>query len=134
MSGKMKGISKQFLKQYTNLLYMTPNKVTAKDIASLFRGTYGLTIELWAEMDVLELILPNQNSVDFEPVDIAFKDPSDAAFVKNRGISTIYSINICLDDILEVTPYFEQLVAKYSGFVCADSEDFLPIYAGSSRK
>ncbi len=132
MSGKKKGLPKQFTKQYMDLLFMTPNKITAKDIASLFGGTYGLTIELWAEMDVLELILPNQNSIDFEPVDISFKDPSDAAFVKNRGISTIYSINLCRDDIPEATPYFEQLVNKYSGFVCADTEDFSPVYAGST--
>ncbi len=133
MSGKKKGLPKQFAKQYTDLLYMTPNKITAKDIAALFGGTYGLTIELWAEMDVLELVLPNQNSMDFEPVDIAFKDPSDASFVKNRGIATIYSINLCQEDIPEAIPYLEQLVDKYSGFVCADSEDFTPVYAGSSK-
>ncbi len=134
MSGKKKGLPKQFTKQYADLLYMTPSKITAKDIAAVFGGTYGLTIELWAEMDVLELTLPNQNSVDFEPVDISFKDPSDAAFVKNRGISSIYYINLCQDDLPEVIPYFEQLVNQHSGFVCADSEDFTPIYAGSSKR
>lgn len=134
MSGKKKEHPKQVTKQYIDLLYMTPSKITAKDIAALFGKTYGLTVELWAEMDVLELILPNQNSIDFEPVDMVLKDPSDAAFVKNRGISAIYSINLCQDDIPEVTPYFEQLVDKYSGFVCADSEDFTPVYAGSSKR
>lgn len=134
MSGKKKGLPKQFTKQYTDLLYMTPSKITAKDIAELFGGTYGLTIELWAEMDVLELTLPNQNSIDFEPLDISFKNPSDAAFAKNRGISTIYYITLCQEDIPEVIPYFEQLVSQFSGFVCADSEDFTPVYAGSSNK
>jgi hypothetical protein len=134
MSGKKKGLPKQFTKQYMDLLYMTPNKITTKDIAAIFGGTYGLSIELWAEMDVLELILPNQNSIDFEPVDIAFKDPSDAAFVKNRGIASIYAINLNQDDMQEAIPYFEQLVNKYSGFICADSEDFTPVYVGNSKR
>lgn len=134
MSEKKKGLPKQSVKQYVDLLYMTPSKITAKDIASLFGETFGLTIELWAEMDVLELILPNQNSVDFEPADITFKNSSDAAFVKNRGISTIYYISLCQEDIPEVIPYFEQLVNQFSGFVCADSEDFTPVYAGSSKR
>ncbi len=134
MSGKKKGLPKQFTKQYIDLLYMTPGKITVKDIANLYGGTYGLTLELWEEMDVLELTLPNQNSVDFEPVDIDFKDPSDAAFVKNRGIQTIYAINLNKEDIPEATPYFEQLVEKYSGFVCEDSEDFTPVYVGSSKR
>jgi hypothetical protein len=134
MSDKKKGLSQKVMKQYIDLLYMTPLSVTAKDIATLFENTYGLTVELWAEMDVMELILPNQNSVDIESIDADLKNPSDVSFIRNRGIKTIFAINLCKDDLSEATPYFDQLVAKYSGFVCADSEDFTPVYAGSSTR
>lgn len=134
MSSKKKGLSQKVMKQYIDLLYMTPLSITAKDIAALFGSTYGLTVELWAEMDVLELILPNQNSIDIESIDAVLQNPSDVAFMKNRGIKTIFAINLCKDDLPEATPYFDQLVAKYSGFVCADSEDFTPVYAGSSNR
>jgi hypothetical protein len=38
------------------------------------------------------------------------------------------------EDLPAVTEYFNQLVDKFSGFVCADSDDFTPVYAGSSKR
>jgi hypothetical protein len=134
MADKKKGLAAKAPKKYIDLLYMTPNQIHAKDIAGLFTSTKGLTIELWEEMNVLEFNLPGGNSVDFEAIDPNFKDPSDAAFVKNRGIRTIFAINLSEEDLPTMTDYFKQLVDKFSGFVCADSEDFTPVYAGSTKR
>lgn len=120
--------------KYMDLLYMTPSEVTAKDIAEVFHDMKGVTVQLWEEMNVLELELAGQNSIDFEPLDPAFKDPSDAAFVKNRSIKTIFAINLCEADLKNAAPYFDQIVGRYSGFVCADSGDFNPVYAGTSKR
>ncbi|MDF2545076.1 MAG: hypothetical protein K0S47_4794, partial [Herbinix sp.] len=76
------------------LLYMTPSEIRAKDIADLLQDAKGITVELWEEMNVLELELSNQNSVDFEPLDTHFSNPSDAAFIKNRGIMTIFAVSV----------------------------------------
>lgn len=134
MADKKKSFSQKESKQYIDLLYMTPEKITAKDIAGLFQGINGLTVELWSEMNVMELVLSNDDSIDFEPVDVDFKNPSDAAFVKNRSIQTIFALQLCDADLPAVTPYFEKLVTNFSGFVCADSEDFSPVYAGTSKR
>jgi hypothetical protein len=134
MADKKKGFPLKVTKKYIDLLYMTSNVVSAKDIADLFITGTSLTIELWEEMNVLEFVLPNQNTVDFEAIDPNFKDPSDLAFVKNRGIQTIFAINLCEEDLPTMTEYFNQLVEQFTGFVCADSEDFTPVYAGSSKK
>lgn len=122
------------VKNYIDLLFMTPSEVTAKDIAALLQNSKGITLQLWEEMNVLELELPNGNSVDFESLDPGFKDPSDAAFVKNRNIRTIFAMNLCDSDLMTVTPYFDLIVEKFSGFVCADSADFTPVYSGSSKR
>jgi hypothetical protein len=134
MANKKPNSIQKDIKKYIDLLYMTPSNVTAKDIAALLQDTSGLKIELWEEMNVLELELSNQNSIDFEPLEVSFKDPSDASFVKNRDIKTIFAINLCEDDLNIVTAYFEQIIDKFSGFLCADSEDFTPVYVGSSKK
>lgn len=120
--------------KYIDLFYMTPGDVTAKAIADALGDTAGLTVELWSEMNILELELSTGNTVDFEPVNTGFKDPSDAAFIKNRGIKTIFAINLSEADLPLITPVFEKIVSKYSGFFCADSADFMPVYAGSSKK
>lgn len=134
MADKKKSVSVKVEKKSIDLLYMTPQRIEAKDIADLFRDNRELTVELWAEMNVVELVLINQNSLDFEAIDADFTAPSDAAFVKNREIKTVYAINLYEEDLPVATPYFEKLVVKYSGFVCADSEDFTPVYAGSSKR
>ncbi len=134
MADKKKGFPTKATKKYIDLFYMTPNVIRAKDIADLFTFGTGLAVELWEEFNVLELILPNQNSIDFEGIDPNFKDPSDLSFIKNRSIKTIFSINLSEEDLAVVTTYFNQLVDKFSGFVCADSDDFTPVYAGSSKR
>jgi len=118
---------------YIDMLYMTPEEVTAKDIKTLLENESSLDFELWEEMNVLELILPNKNSIDFDPLEVNFKDPSDASFVKNRRIKTIFAINVAETDLPTVIPYFEQIVNKFTGFLCADTEDFNPVYVGTSK-
>jgi len=119
-------------KNYIDLLYMTPSTITAKDIADFLKDSEGIIIELWEAMNVLEIELSNGSSIDFEPLQTTFKDPSDAAYIKNRNIKTIFALQLCEDDFQIVTPYLESLAAQFSGFVCADSENFQPIYIGKA--
>jgi hypothetical protein len=116
------------------LLYMTPSEIRAKDIADLLQDAKGITVELWEEMNVLELELSNQNSVDFEPLDTHFSNPSDAAFIKNRGIMTIFAVSVREEDFQELKAIFEVVVLQYNGFLCSDTEDFQPVHVGTSTK
>ena len=134
MAGKNKKVPQKEVKSYVDLLYMTPFEITAKDISTQLNNTPGINIELWEDMNIIELELSNQNTVDFEPLAVSFKDPSDAAFVKNRNIQTIFAIHLCEEDLSTVNSLFETIVGEYSGFLCADTGDFLPVYVGSSSK
>lgn len=131
---KQKPNNSKPVKSYLDLLYMTPNEVTAKELAGLLKCMEKATIELWDEMNVLEIEFPNQNTVDFEPVEVEFKDPSDAAFVKNRNIRTIFAINLAEEDLETVKNLFETIISRYAGFLCTDSADFQPVLAGSAAK
>lgn len=133
MSGKSRNHTEKAVKEYIDLLYMSSNELNAKDISLLLQDSPGMRIELWEEMNILELELSNQNSVDFEPLSISFKSPSDAAFVRNRNIKTIFAINLCETDLAIVVSIIEKIISKYSGFLCADSQDFMPVYAGSTK-
>lgn len=134
MADKKKTHEKKEIINYLDLLYMTPTEVTARELADLLQDQLGMTVELWEAMNVLELILSNQNSVDFEPLPADFKDPSDAAFIKNRNIRTIFAINLSETDLSNVSSCFEPIIDKFGGFLCADSTDFTPVYVGSSKK
>ena len=133
MASKSKTSDQKAVINYLNLFYMTPNEVCAKEIADLFRATEGLVVELWDALNVLELELSNQNSIDFEPLEASFQDPSDSSFIKNRHIKTIFGITLCDTDLPSAIPYFEQIVTKFGGFVCTDSDNFNPFHAGSAK-
>lgn len=134
MAIKSKTTTKKEVENYLELFYMTPSTVNAKDIVDLLQSDSKLKLQLWEEMNVLELELPGESFVDFEPVEPIFKDPSDSAFVKNRNISTIFAININESALQSAIPYFEQIIEHFGGFVCSDSADFQPVYAGSSNR
>ena len=134
MAKNNKKMIKKEIKNYIDLLYMTPSQINVKELATLLQENQGITVEVWEEMNVIEVELGNENSVDFELIDKDFKEPSDVSFVRNRNIQTIFAINMCEEDLDMVSEYFEAIVAKYNGFLCADSEDFYPVYAGSSKK
>jgi predicted aminopeptidase len=121
---------KKEVKEYIDLLYMTPEEVRAKDIALILQDRKDIAAQLWEEMNILELELQSGNSVDFEPLEASFKAPSDAAFIKKHDIKTVFAINLCEADLSAVTSYFNKIIEKYSGFLCADSADFTPVYAG----
>lgn len=125
--------SNKSVKQYLDLYYMTPSEVQAKDIAALLSDTRNITVELWSEMNVLELELVNRNTVDFEPLSVDFKDPSDKAFVKNRNIRTIFGINLAEEDLHTVKNLFKPIIDQFSGFLCTDSIDFQPVHVGSAE-
>ncbi|MGB4660852.1 MAG: hypothetical protein WBI07_16905 [Mobilitalea sp.] len=129
-----KKINPQETKTFIDILYMTPSEIRAKDIAELLQNVEGVKVELWNEMNVLEIGLANDNSVDMEPLDIDFKDPSDISFIRNREIKTIFALTLNDDDLDAVETLFEKIVDKYSGFLCADTADFYPVYVGTTKK
>lgn len=134
MAKKNKGPFKKEVKHYVDLLYMTPLEVHSKDLSLLFGKNTDIEVQLWEEFHVLELELPTKNTVDLENIEVQFKDPSDASFVKNRNIKTIYAIHLCEEDLETFVNYFEPIIEQYQGFLCADSDDFNPVYLGSTKR
>lgn len=128
---KQSNHSKESTTHYIDLLYMSPREVKAKDIANLLNTNENITVELWDEMNVLEIELSNEHSVDFEPLDIHFKDPSDAAFIKNQSIHTVFAVSLVKEDLDLIHSFFESIIGQFSGFLCADNNDFHPVYVGS---
>jgi hypothetical protein len=61
-------------------------------------------------------------------MDTNFKDSSDAAFVKNREIKTIFAVTIDDGALKETKAIMKLIIQDLGGFLCADSVDFNPIY------
>lgn len=121
--------SKMKEKVITDYFYMSPNLMTAKMIEDIIKSEKGIQVDLWEEMNILQIEFSNKLTVDFEPMNNEFKDSSDAAFIKNRNVKTIFAVTID-DGAFEILkPLLRLIITEFDGFLCADSVDFKPIYA-----
>jgi hypothetical protein len=136
MIEKLKGgrMAKKIIKNHITLLYMTSKEIKAKELSQILKKREKLVVELWEDMNVLEVELLNKNTVDFEAVRTDFKDPLDLEFVKSRNVHTIFAVTLCEEDLEEIKLYFYDIVGAYGGFICADSDDFKPFYVEKNEE
>jgi hypothetical protein len=106
--------------------YMSPMEVNASMIAELSREVNFGETELWDELNILEIVLSDKGSVDFEPQRYDFQDEEDLAFVNDRGIKTIFAITFSKCSLEDFRPFAQNLLNKWEGVFCADTLDFNP--------
>ncbi len=111
----------------TDWFYMSAAEVHAKTISDLLKANGYNEVELWEEMNILQIETPGNKCIDFEPVTYMWKDPADAAFIKERNVKTIFAVTV--EESLEsFQPVLKLILSEWGGFFCADSSDFKPIY------
>jgi hypothetical protein len=81
-------------------------------------------------MNILQIELSNKVTIDFELMDLNFKDPSDMEFINSQNIHTIFAVYITsgiLED--EFKKILKVILNRWEGFLCADSQEFQPSYS-----
>jgi hypothetical protein len=117
---------KEKVQMITDWFYMSAADVNAKEISDLLKVNGYNQIELWEEMNVLQIETNGHKSIDFEPVTYQWKDSADAAFIKNHNIKTIFAVTV--EELESFQPVIKLILNKWGGFFCADSPDFKPSY------
>lgn len=125
MSGNVQKNSKTQI--ITDWFYMSAADVHAKEISDLLKANGYNEVELWEEMNILQIETPGNKCIDFEPVTYRWKDPADAAFIKERNIKTIFAVTV-EESLDSFQPLLKLILNEWGGFLCADSPDFKPLY------
>lgn len=115
------------------LIYMSPNELNARTINDYFMETGKVEVDLWDKLNILQLELPNKNTVEFEPLE-PFTEDSDLEFLKIREVKTIFALTIEEEDFNEYQELLKGLLEKLGGFICTDTDDFMPIYEAADLK
>lgn len=113
-------------KELVELFFMATEQVSVKQLSGLITDQ-SITVELWDELNIMELELSNQNQVDFEMITTGFSEPEDTIFLEKHNIKTIYAVTLEQSDLAIMKPYFAKLVENFGGLVCSDTQDFKPI-------
>lgn len=107
------------------LFYMAQGDVNLSNIYQVLREEKW-SLEYWKEMQVLEIILTSNNTLDLEEVDSSSWSDSDLEFQKRWQIKRVFSVTGCQEDLSEVKDCFEKIMKSLGGFLCSDSDDFQP--------
>ena len=107
-------------------LYMTEKNVTVRDLKEVFDrdDTYG--IEIWEEAGVLEIEMPDGNSVDIEAAEIREKDELTLTFAAENQVKTVFLVTFKPEAYEEAKDVMRTIMEKTGGFFCGDTQDFEP--------
>lgn len=113
------------------LLYMGTKEITVKDLDDVL--VEGLTeeekeaVQTWPQIEVMEITLPSEKVVDVESMNGFMDNEEDLAFMKERGIQTVYALTMEESAVEEFEPMARKWMNAFGGFICSDSDDFMPM-------
>lgn len=106
-------------------LYFCPKEITVRDIYEVFADV--VETEIWEEAGVLELSLGEKSTLDIETAQIHPKDEITQSFAKEQGAKSVFLATFMPEDYSLAEPMMQQMLEKFGGIFCGDTEDFTPI-------
>ena len=118
------------VKQNLELFFFSRQDIGAKTLCDAL-AEEKVSIQCWPAMDILELEYGEAGSVDIEKEPELWKEGEDGAFLRKHGFRTVFALTVP-EGLKEcAVPLFEKLCAACDGVVCPDTDDFMPVFAGS---
>lgn len=119
---------KETPKVFVNFFYMTPEDANSRNIVDCIQEMNGLDIEIWEDVEVIEIGLSMKQTIDIIKQDAdSFGDDNDQKFLADHGIKSVFSIEVEQQNVSVLKEVFSKVKEHYKGFVCSDSDDFMPI-------
>ena len=105
-------------------LYFCQQEVTVKTICEIFNESS--TAEVWEEAGVLEISLGEKGSFDLEATQIHPKDEVTLQFAEEQGTKRVFLVTFSPEDYEAAQVIMKQILEKFGGLFCGDTEDFIP--------
>lgn len=128
MAKKNKDKKDKVTKIFLDCYYMTENEIGTKEIYEVLTDSEREVterIEFWDLADVLEIELNEKSSIDIEKIPY-FKNETDKEFLEAKGIKSIFAIKTDEQNKKRMTEIFKLVINRLGGFVCSDTDDFMP--------
>ena len=110
------------------LLYMAEKEITVKDLEQALTSDTNEETHIWPEIGIMEITLKSSGVVDVETMNGFMDDEEDLAFMKEHHIVSVYALTVEEPYLEEMRRCVAEWIATFGGFLCTDSDDFMPIY------
>ena len=105
-------------------LYFCPEEITVRGLYEIFAEQDD--VEIWEEAGVLEIPMGEKSSFDVEAAQIHPKDEITQQFAAEQGAKSVFLITFIPEDYEKAEPIMKQMLGKFGGLFCGDTEDFMP--------
>ncbi len=123
--GSGKAAEKVPVKEYKSFLYMLSENITAKELADKLAFMERETIEVWTEVNLLELTLEN-GTITFEDMMEDLSGAEDMVLLEKLKVKQVYACDYEASDAENVQKIMKCLLEAAGGFMASDTEDFEP--------
>ena len=112
-------------KEYRSFLYMLPENITAKELAGKLDFMEKEAVEVWTEVNLLELTLGN-GTFTFEDMMEDLSSAEDVELLEKLKVKQVYACDYEASDAENVQKIMKCLIETVGGFMGSDTEDFEP--------
>ena len=105
---------------------MSQKDLTVRGLQEVFSGEEQVHTEIWEEAGVLEVILSDGSSMDFEEGNHNLQDPYSQRFLAANQVQKIFSVTLGPDNYELARVQMKRIVEQMGGFFCGDTDDFRP--------
>lgn len=123
--GSNKVAEKVTVKEYKSFLYMLPETITAKELADKLAFMERETIEVWTEVNLLELTL-EKGTLTFEDMMEDLSGAEDVALLEELKVKQVYACDYEASDAENVQKIMQCLIEAVGGILASDTENFEP--------
>ncbi len=123
---KIKENNKTTTKIPSQWLFVARDEVTARDVKNALDDYEGVELEIWEAAGIVEVILLNGKSIDFEQTQVDLKDEYSNDFLAKQQAKALFYVTIHPDSGELATPVMKHILTKISGVFCGDTDDFSP--------
>jgi len=105
-------------------LYFCPEEITVRGLYEIFAEQDD--VEIWEEAGVLEIPMGEKSSFDVETAQIHPKDEITRQFAKEQEAKAVFLVTFVPEDYEKAEQIMKQILGKFGGLFCGDTEDFMP--------
>lgn len=123
---KIKENKSDVVKLPSQWLFVAREEVTARDVKNALDDCADVELEIWEAVGVVEVVLSDGKSIDFEQTEADLHDEYSNEFLARQQAKALFYVTIHPDSIQLAAPVMKHLLNKIDGMFCGDTDDFYP--------
>lgn len=113
--------------------YFPEGQVSARDIRSSVGEEFEEKADLWPELNLATVDM-DADTLAFQDARDCFVDPLDLAWLKEHGITSMYSLSFEQSDLTAARRLMANVMSSCGGRICSDTDDFEPSWGPEDLK